>query len=172
MTTVKRDPTKTNTNFLSMLPINGGCSAAQVTRLSPPYTAVLFGTALAPGTYNILTTDDYFGAAIISITGGSPKVLSKATIGNQKATCWAIISPANKTAFVMAVGINHIVDVDPANGQIKQSTILPNANSGDGRGRGRGKDGICAESRGWKDDQAGGGGHECESPAGEAGAES
>jgi hypothetical protein len=70
MTTVKSDPTKTNAGFLSMLPVNGGCPAAQVTRLSLPYTAVLFGTALVPGTCSILATDASFRAAIISATGG------------------------------------------------------------------------------------------------------
>lgn len=130
MTTVKGDPTKNNTGFLSTLPINNGCPAAQDTRSSPLGTAVLFGTTLVPGTSNILATDASFGAATISTAGGAPKVLSKATVGNQKATCWAAISPQTKTAFVTDVGVNHIVEVDPANGNILQSTNLPNANPG------------------------------------------
>ena len=34
------------------------------------------------------------------------------------------------TAFITDVGVNHIVEVDPASGQIMQSTNLPNANPG------------------------------------------
>ena len=129
MTTVKGDPTKNNTGFLSMLPINNGCPAAQDTRSSPAGTAVLFSTAPIPGTSNLLATDASFGAATIFITG-TPKVVAKAPVAGQKATCWAIISPQTKTAFVTDVGINHIVEVDPASERILQSTSLPNANPG------------------------------------------
>ena len=130
LTTVKGDPTKNNTGFLSMLPIKDGCPASQDMRSSPAGTAVLFGTALIPGTSNILATDASFGAATISTTVGAPKVLAKATVANQKATCWAAISPLTNTAFVTDVGVNHIVEVDPVSGKILQSTNLKNGNPG------------------------------------------
>ena len=90
LTTVKGDPTKENTGFLSMLPIAEGVSAAQDTRSSPAGTAVLFGSAIIPGTNNLFATDAPFGAATI-LMDAQTKVLSKATIGDQKATCWATI---------------------------------------------------------------------------------
>ena len=129
MTTVKGDPAKNNTGFLSMLPINNGCPAARDTRSSPAGTAVLFGTAPIPGTSNLLATDASFGAATISTTG-TPKVVAKAAVAGQKATCWAAISPQTNTAFVTDVGVNRIVEVDPTSGKILQSTNLPNANPG------------------------------------------
>ena len=129
LTTVKGDPTKNNTGFLSMLPIAQGVPATQDTRSSPAGTAVLFGSAIIPGTNNLFATDASFGAATISLDA-QPKVLSKATIGDQKATCWATISPLTKTAFVTDVAVNHLVEIDPGPGEIKHSVNLPNANPG------------------------------------------
>lgn len=129
MTTVKGDPTKKNPGFLSMLPIKDGCPADKDVRSSPAGTAVLFGTANIPGTSNILATDASFGAAVIS-TQGVPKVLAKGTVEGQKATCWATISPQTKTAFVTDVGVNRMVEMDPATGKILQTTNLPNDNPG------------------------------------------
>ena len=129
LTTVKGDPTKNTTGFLSMLPIAKGAPAAQDTRSSPAGTAVLFCSAIIPGTNNLFATDASFGAATISMDTPA-KVLSKATIGDQKATCWATISPLTKTAFVTDVAVNHIVEIDPRSGDIKHSVNLPNANPG------------------------------------------
>ena len=129
LTTVKGDPTKNNTGFLSMLPITDGCPAEKDIRSSPPGTAVLFGSAVIPGTKNLFATDASFGAATISLDG-TPKVLSKAAIGDQKATCWAAISPLTKTAFVTDVAVNHLVEIDPTSGKLMQSVTLPNANPG------------------------------------------
>ena len=129
LTTVKGEPTKINTGFFSMLPKANGVPTAQDTRSSPAGTAVLFGSAIIPGTNNLFATDASFGAAIILIDA-QPKVLSKATIGDQKATCWATISPLTKTAFVTDVAVNHLVEIDPGSGEIKHSVSLPNANPG------------------------------------------
>ena len=129
ITTVKGDPTKNNTGFLSMLPITDGCPADKDTQVSPAGTAVLFGSAVIPGTNNLFATDASFGAATISMDA-APKVLAKTTIGDQKATCWAAISPLTKTAFVTDVAVNHLVEIDPASGALKQSVNLPNANPG------------------------------------------
>jgi len=130
MTNVKDDPTKNRIGFLSMLPINGGCPAMQDTRSSPLGTVVLFGTVLVLGTFNILATHACFVAATISTTEGPPRALSEATIGNQEATCWAAISSITNSVFLTNVGMIHIVEVDPANGKIMQSTALPNAKPG------------------------------------------
>ena len=135
LTPVKGDPTKNNTGFLSILPImDGGYPATQDTRTSPSGTAVLFGTALVPNTQNILATDAAFGAVTISIPSAKsntvPEVLAKTVIAGQVATCWAAVSPSTKTAFVTDVAVNHLVEVDPANGQILQSTNMPNNNPG------------------------------------------
>ncbi|KAL8707611.1 MAG: hypothetical protein Q9220_007398 [cf. Caloplaca sp. 1 TL-2023] len=129
ITTVKGDPTKNNTGFLSMLPIQNGCPAAQDIRSSPTGTAVLFGTASIPGSTDLLATDASFGAATISTTG-TPTVLSKVSVSGQKATCWAAISPLTRTAFVTDVSKNRIVEIDPANGNVLQTTELPNQNPG------------------------------------------
>lgn len=129
LTTVKGDPTKNNTGFLSMLPVTDGCPADKDTRSSPAGTAVLFGSAIVPGTNTLFATDASFGAATISLDS-APKLLSKTTIAHQKATCWAAISPLTKTAFVTDVAVNHLVEIDPANGETKQSVTLPNNNPG------------------------------------------
>lgn len=130
LTTVKGDPTKNTTGFLSMLPITDGCPADKDTRSSPAGTAALFGSAIVPGTNNLFATDASFGAATISMDGAAPKVINKATIADQKATCWVAISPLTKTAFVTDVAVNHLVEIDPVSGAVKQSVNLPNANPG------------------------------------------
>ena len=130
ITTVKGDPAKNTTGFLSMLPVQDGCPAKQDTRSSPAGTAVLFGTAAIPGSTDLLATDASFGAAVISTTSSPPSVLHKATVAGQVATCWAAISPATKTAFVTDVAVNRIVEVNPASGKILQITDLKNGNPG------------------------------------------
>lgn len=129
LTTVKGDPTKNNTGFLSMLRISDGYAAAKDTRSSPAGTAVLFGSANIPGTNNLFATDASFGAAIISLDD-TPQVLAKTTIDGQNATCWAAISPLTKTAFVTDFAVNNLVEIDPASGELKQNVKLPNNNPG------------------------------------------
>ncbi|KAL8832658.1 MAG: hypothetical protein Q9170_004798 [Blastenia crenularia] len=129
LTTVKGDPMKNATGFLSMLPIHKDCPATQDTRSSPAGTAVLFGSAVIPGTTDIFATDASFGAATISITG-TPTVLKKATIDGQGATCWAAISPLTNTAFVTDVLVNNLVEIDPNDGKILQNTPLALATPG------------------------------------------
>ncbi|KAL8788301.1 MAG: hypothetical protein Q9195_007357 [Heterodermia aff. obscurata] len=132
LTTVKGDPTKNNTGFLSMLPITDGCPADKDTRSSPAGSAVLFGSAVVPGANTLFATDASFGAASISLSSSSspPKILAKTTIADQKATCWAAISPLTGTAFVTDVAVNHLVEIDPVKGGVKQSVVLPNKNPG------------------------------------------
>ncbi|KAI4174643.1 MAG: hypothetical protein LQ343_002216 [Gyalolechia ehrenbergii] len=129
LTPVKGDPAKNNTGFLSLLPVHHGCAAEKDTRSSPAGTSLLFGTALIPGTTDILATDPTFGAAVISTTT-PPAVVHKATIADQMATCWAAFSPFTKTAFVTDVLVNRLVEIDPASGAVRQSTDLNDGQPG------------------------------------------
>ncbi|KAL8854125.1 MAG: hypothetical protein Q9221_001047 [Calogaya cf. arnoldii] len=131
LTTVKGDPMKdpTKTGFLSMLPVRKEGADTQDTRSSPPGTSVLFGSVIIPGTKDIFATDAAFGAATIS-TEGTPSVTRNVTIENQFATCWAALSPMTKTAFVTDVGMDNLVEIDPASGEILQNTPLMRGNPG------------------------------------------
>ncbi|KAL9034784.1 MAG: hypothetical protein Q9180_005214, partial [Flavoplaca navasiana] len=127
--TVKGDPMKNTTGFLSMLPVQENGIGTQDTRSSPPSTQVLFGSTIIPDSNNIVATDAAFGAATIS-TDGTPAILHKTTIQNQSATCWAAVPPVTKTAFVVDVGTDNIVEVDPASGEVLQDTALMSDNQG------------------------------------------
>ena len=149
ITTVKGDPTKNNTGFVSVLPIQNGCPAASDIRSSPAGTAVLFGSVIIPaaaatagnnpasapanaGASTFLATDAAFGAATLSLSSSTNKVsaLSTAKIADQKATCWATISPHTNSAFVTDVAVNHLVEIDTATGSLLQSSNLTNGNAG------------------------------------------
>ncbi|KAL8988746.1 MAG: hypothetical protein Q9169_008503 [Polycauliona sp. 2 TL-2023] len=131
LTTVKGDPMKNNTGFLSMLPVQKDNTATKDTRSSPNGTAVLFGSAIIPGTGDIFATDASFGAATISTsTNTKPSILHKTTIENQKATCWATISPLTGTAFVTDVLVDNLVEVDLKSGRVLQNTMLAQGNPG------------------------------------------
>ena len=132
MTTVKGDPTVNNTGFLSVFPVTNGKVGAQETRSSPNGTAVLFGTALIPGSPNSLfVTDASFGSATLSLSKANIASVSALTkIADQKATCWAAISDVTNSAFVTDVAVNHLVEVDPATGGIIKSLDSTNGNPG------------------------------------------
>ena len=116
-TTVKGDPPANKTGFLSMFPVesvNG--NQAQVSSLgvqsSPNGTAVLFGSAVIPGTNNIFATDASFGAAVLSVNAdGTANLTAKGAVEGQKATCWTAISPVTGTAFVSDVAVPRIVEM-------------------------------------------------------------
>ncbi|KAI4262184.1 MAG: hypothetical protein L6R42_002634 [Xanthoria sp. 1 TBL-2021] len=129
LTTVKGDPMKNNTGFLSMLPVQKGSVGTQDTRSSPPGTAVLFGSTPIPGSKDIFATDASFGAATIS-TEGTPAVIHNVKIEGQKATCWAAMSAMTKTAFVTDTAQDNLVEVDPRSGEILQNTQLMRGNPG------------------------------------------
>ncbi|KAI4102193.1 MAG: hypothetical protein LQ339_004717 [Xanthoria mediterranea] len=129
LTTVKGEPMKNTTGFLSILPVGKGRIGTQDTRTSPAGTAVLFGSVPIPGTKDIFATDASFGAATIS-TQGTPAIIHKVKIEGQKATCWAAISAATKTAFVADTLQDNIVEVDPRTGAILQNTKLMQGNPG------------------------------------------
>ncbi|KAL8880252.1 MAG: hypothetical protein Q9192_008056 [Flavoplaca navasiana] len=129
ITTVKGDPMKNTTGFLSMLPVQKNRIGTQDTRSSPPGTQVLCGSTIFPNSNNILATDAAFGAATVS-TDGTPGIVHKTTIEDQSATCWAAVSPMTKTAFMTDIGMDNLVEVDPASGEILQNTPLMSQNPG------------------------------------------
>jgi hypothetical protein len=117
--TVKGDPTKNNTGFFSVFPVNVGkwgqlsTLAMMDTRSSPAGTAVLFGSQDIPGTSNVFATDASFGGAVLAV---DPKTNTASTIGKgvvagQAATCWVTISSKTNTAFVTDVGVNRLVEM-------------------------------------------------------------
>lgn len=117
-TTVKGDPAVKNNGFLSTFPVQagkGGAAAvsAKGTQSSPEGTAVLFGSSIIPNDpSSLFVTDASFGAAVLSVDkAGQATVKGKATIDDQKATCWATVSDATKSAFVTDVGVNHVVEM-------------------------------------------------------------
>ncbi|MCJ1237611.1 hypothetical protein MMC14_005598 [Varicellaria rhodocarpa] len=138
ITTIKGDPTVNNTGFMSIFPMTGakGAKGAKSlstaeTRSSPPGTAVLFGSVNIPGTNSVLATDASFGALIMDISENNTAATSAtAKLADQKATCWATISPATGTGFVTDVGVNHIVEVDLANMTVVKDLTLTNGNPG------------------------------------------
>jgi len=130
ITLVKGDPTVNNTGFVSIFPVSDdGCVSTQGTQSSPAGTAVLFGTALIPGTTNVLATDASFGSAILNLqTLTAPVAVTK--LADQKATCWAAVSQLTRTGFVTDVGVNHLVEVDLVSGAVVKELNSTNGNPG------------------------------------------
>jgi hypothetical protein len=125
-TTVKGDPAVNNTGFLSVFPIQVSCNGAaslstQETRSSPNGTAVLFGSSIIPGQGdNLFVTDASFGAAVLSLDNkAQASVVGKGAVDGQKATCWATVSEATKSAFVTDVGLNRVVEMS-----LKDASII------------------------------------------------
>lgn len=134
LTTVKGDPTKNDTGFLSVFPImNGTISTADV-QSSPAGTAVLFGTAILPSPFprnSLFVTDASFGSATLSLAANNTaSVLSSTKIAGQAATCWATFSGVTRSAFVTDVAVNRLVEVDPASGAIIHELNSTNGNLG------------------------------------------
>jgi hypothetical protein len=137
-TTVKGDPAVNNTGFLSAFPVMAKQGAAaklskKDMRSSPAGTAVLFGSAPIPGNNNALfVTDASFGAAVLDVTGGKMAVVAgKQAIDGQKATCWATVSEATKSAFVTDVGTNRVVEMSLKDAKIiKQLDLSANGDPG------------------------------------------
>jgi hypothetical protein len=117
-TTVKGDPTRNNTGFLSVFPVQnagqrGACLSTKDTRSSPEGTAVLFGSSIIRGSGSIFVTDASFGAAILSVDPNTNQasLASKQAIDGQKATCWVTISSSTGSAFVTDVAANRVVEM-------------------------------------------------------------
>jgi hypothetical protein len=102
ITTVKGNPAANNTGFLSVFPVVGNSVSTQETRSSPAGTAVLFGTALIPGSSNIFVTDASFGAATLALSSTNIATVQASTkIADQAATCWATISGVTGTGALI-----------------------------------------------------------------------
>jgi hypothetical protein len=131
LTTVKGDPPKNNTGFLSIFAVSNGTLSTQETRSSPLGTAVLFGTALIPNSKDIFVTDASFGSATLSIADDNTSTIKTSTnIPGQAATCWAAFSDLTNTAFVTDVAVNHLVEVDTQTGAIVSTFNSTNGNPG------------------------------------------
>jgi hypothetical protein len=131
LTTVKGNPAVNNTGFLSVFPVVNGAVSRKDTQSSPAGTAVLFGTALIPGSDNIFVTDASFGSATLSLSANNvATVIASTKIADQAATCWAAISDVTNSAFVTDVAVNHLVEVNPTTGALIKETKLTNGNPG------------------------------------------
>ncbi|EPE31900.1 3-carboxy-cis,cis-mucoante lactonizing enzyme [Glarea lozoyensis ATCC 20868] len=132
LTTVKGDPTKKNTGFLSSFPVTAGMVSMTGTQTSPNGTAVLFGSTVLPGTSDIFVTDASFGTATLSSsTGFAAAAVSASTkLDGQKATCWATFSAVTSTAFVTDVARNVLSEIDTKTGEVVKSLDAKNGNIG------------------------------------------
>lgn len=128
-TMVKGDPTVNKTGFMSSLAIEQkkSCSgsmassaASEDSRVSPPGTAVLFGSQFIPGTNNIFATDASFGAAVLSVDqkSGQASIVRRQTIEGQKATCWAAFAKSTGTVFVTDVALPRIIEMSAKDASI------------------------------------------------------
>lgn len=133
--TVKGDPAANNTGFFSAFAVQqtrtGAILAAHDTRSSPEGTAVLFGSALVPGTANMFATDASFGAAVLSVDprSGEATLVAKQALDDQKATCWATISEMTGSAFVTDVAIGRVVEMSVEDASVIGITDLSGAGS-------------------------------------------
>lgn len=122
-TTVKGDPTKNITGFLSAFETNS-CGRAvalgsQDIQSEINNTAVLFGSQPVPGSSDIFATDASFGGAVLAVNGkGQGSLVAKQAVDGQAATCWVTISPATKSAFVTDVGKPRLVEMSVKNAKI------------------------------------------------------
>jgi hypothetical protein len=131
ITTVKGNPAVNNTGFLSVFPVVNNAVSTKDVRSSPAGTAVLFGTALIPGSSDIFVTDASFGSATLSLSSDNIATVSASTpITDQAATCWAAFSDVTKSGFVTDVAVNHLVEVDVGNGKLIKELNLTNGNPG------------------------------------------
>ena len=130
VTTVKGDPMKNNTGFMSVFSVQGSDRgmarlSRKEMRSSPNGTAVLFGAAPLPNTeerpfeQRMFVTDASFGAAVLSMDNkGMTSVVASQKIQGQNATCWAALSTFTKTVFVTDVNVNRLVEMSAEDASI------------------------------------------------------
>ncbi|KAL5375006.1 hypothetical protein DPSP01_011496 [Paraphaeosphaeria sporulosa] len=138
LTMVKGDPPNNKTGFVSVFDVQRqwrrpSTLATQGVRSSPNGTAVLFGTSRIPGSPNsFFATDASFGAAVISLDqNGTATAAHSQALDGQKATCWATVSSASRSAFVTDVGRDLIVEMSLSDASIiKQYDLSANGDPG------------------------------------------
>jgi hypothetical protein len=114
---VKGNGSMPDTGYVAVYPVISGQVSYTPMKVSPAHTAVMFGSALIPGTNNVLVSDAAFGYVILSLSDLSTP-LAVTNITGQMATCWSVISPYTGTGFVDDVIVSHLVEVDLATGAI------------------------------------------------------
>lgn len=115
--------------FVSSFAVANGAVATTDTQTTPQGTAVLFGTALIPGTNMVLTTDASFGSATLDLDNLAAPV-AMTPLEGQAATCWATVSSATGTGFVTDVGANRLAEVDLQTGALVADLQSQNGNPG------------------------------------------
>ena len=114
------------TGFMSAFQVESSGVSYEDVRSSPAGSAVLFGTAIIPGTSKLFTTDAAFGALILDVDAeGVATTLAKTVIPDQKASCWAVIAPESNTAFVTDPVLNRVVVLSTDNAAILDIFELP-----------------------------------------------
>jgi hypothetical protein len=129
ITIVKGNGSMPDTGYVAVYPVVGGQVSSSAIKTAPADTAVMFGSALIPGTDNMLVTDATFGAVVLSLSDLSTP-LSVTNITDQKATCWATVSTFTGTGFVDDVVVSHLVEIDLTTGAIVNT--VPCGNNGQG----------------------------------------
>jgi hypothetical protein len=132
-TMVKGNMTASQPGGVSVYPVTGGkVSQTATVNNALNGTAVLFGTVPIPDSKSLFATDASFGATILTADAKQSKlsVKVKTAVSNQKATCWATISPFTKTGFVTDAASNRLVEIDLNTGDIIQIYSLTTPQSG------------------------------------------
>ncbi|KAF9637190.1 hypothetical protein BFW01_g8086 [Lasiodiplodia theobromae] len=137
-TTVKGDPASNKTGFFSVFAVEQNLAGSRLamhdTRSSPPGTAVLFGSAVVPGSsQRVFVTDPSFGAALLDVdeASGVATLAAKGAIAGQKATCWATISETTRSAFVADAGMNRLVEMSLEDASVISMVDLSSAEDRD-----------------------------------------
>ncbi|KAB2574309.1 hypothetical protein DBV05_g7031 [Lasiodiplodia theobromae] len=137
-TTVKGDPASNKTGFFSVFAVEQNLAGSRLamhdTRSSPPGTAVLFGSAAVRSSNSrVFVTDPSFGAAVLDVdeASGVATLAARGAIAGQKATCWATISEATRSAFVADAGMNRMVEMSLEDASVISMVDLSSAEDRD-----------------------------------------
>ena len=104
--------------YIAVFDMDNGSVATTAATVTPPGSAVLFGTSLIEGTSNALVSDAGFGALIVNLADLPAEPVASVNITGQQASCWAAVSNVTKSGFVTDAAVNRLVEIDLANGDI------------------------------------------------------
>lgn len=112
--------------MIGIWPVDSDGKVAQDGTLAAPNgTTIPFGADSVPGTSKLFVSDAMLGAFVIDIE--SPDLLmSKSTVEDKFATCWAQFHPKTGHGYVTDVERNIISKVDLATGALLQAPELVN----------------------------------------------